>query len=202
MTTYLECPRCRMKVKANIPTHQGIIKRLVDLSVNIPHIEPIKKLLRKNKSLFEAKESLYNVNSLYTYKELFDDSLKFAKQLTSLNFDCIIGLPRNGLIVASLIASYTGTPLSTPDDFKRGVVWRSRSIEPKPISSVLLVDEIMSSGRNMREALNLIKDSKLKISTATLLIPKSNKIRPDYTFREIDGQACEWEIKDEGKRKW
>jgi hypoxanthine phosphoribosyltransferase len=123
------------------------------------------------------------------------DSFIFAEKIPN-DYDVIVGLPRAGLIVASIIASKFGRPLSTPNNFVRGEVWKSRTVEKPRIRRILLVDEIIASGQSMRLAVEKLLrfDSSLVIHTAALLRYERSVVVVDYNLRKKDyGLVLEWE---------
>jgi len=123
---------------------------------------------------------------------------KLAERLPLAGFDCIVGIPRSGLIFANIIASKRGLPLSTPDDFIRGIVWQSRT-KPKPnvYKKILLVDEAVGTGRKMEEAIEVLKtfDPNLSISTASLFRPFYKAQKVDHYQVALKGfSAFEWTL--------
>lgn len=189
------CPRCGVYFDNHAP----------ESLINEPQTRSLRYWLKQNiPSLFFFLKKHRNIvikkYKYYSLKDLTDDSFKFVEKIPN-DFDIIIGLPRAGLIVSTIIATEFGRPLSTPDDFIQGIMWKSRSVKKPSIKKVLLVDEIMSSGRNMREAIQKIKqyDSSLVISTAALIQKKGHGISVDYNLITVKGKVIyEWEsVKEE-----
>jgi orotate phosphoribosyltransferase len=65
-------------------------------------------------------------------------------------FDVVAGVPRSGMLVASLIGLKLGKPISTPDLLRRGLAWPPESqqehLEKIAFEKVLLVDDTVNSG--------------------------------------------------------
>ena len=69
---------------------------------------------------------------------------KLAAKLPT-HFDCVIGIPRNGLLFANIVASRLGLPLSTPTNFCRGEVWQSKkAFKTTEYKKVLLLEDSLS----------------------------------------------------------
>ena len=122
---------------------------------------------------------------------------KLAEQLP-LDVDCVIGIPRSGLMFASVIATKRGLPLSTPVDFTMGIVWQATT-RPLPSSykKVLIVDDSVGAGGKMEAAVKKIKafDSSLEVRTACLLTtPGGDKRVESYQAKLTGYPMYEWNI--------
>jgi hypoxanthine phosphoribosyltransferase len=99
---------------------------------------------------------------------MVDDWCRFLPR----EFDCIVGIPRSGLLIADQIALNFGLPLSIPDDFLRGVVWQSRVLSyPQEFKRVLVVDDCVGNGRDLTQALCTLKKAfpKTEFKSAALV---------------------------------
>lgn len=85
---------------------------------------------------------------LLTWSDIYLLTEDWCKTLPS-TFDCVIGVPRGGLIIADVIALNFGVPLSSPENFVRGEVWQSRSLPIREFKKVLLVDDCVDQGRSL-----------------------------------------------------
>jgi adenine/guanine phosphoribosyltransferase-like PRPP-binding protein len=88
--------------------------------------------------------------------------------------DVVIGIPRSGLIPASMIATSLGCPLTTPDLFAEGRFWTSRLLEPPSpdsIRSILLVDDSIDRGSSLEAARRRIEaaDGDHRITTLAVV---------------------------------
>jgi hypothetical protein len=114
------------------------------------------------------------------------------------DFDCILGVPRNGLLVASVLALKMGKPLSTADDFVRGIVWTSRGYEkPSTYKRVLLVEDAVNSARTMKEDIAKLKayDANLEVKTGCLF-PQNPEMQKwvDYYYAITHNAPAEWHM--------
>jgi orotate phosphoribosyltransferase len=93
------------------------------------------------------------------------------------SYDLIMGIPRSGLLVASIIALKLAKPLSTPEHFLQGKCWRSKAMHKENnLTSILLVDDSITSGRTMkRVAGSLLEHSNnITITRAALMATKNS----------------------------
>lgn len=86
------------------------------------------------------------------------------------DIDCVIGIGRKGLLVADIIALRLGLPLSTPEDFLRGTIWQSKSLPMHPIRKVLVVDDAISQGRELKASVESIKAHRPDLIVESLVI--------------------------------
>ena len=116
-----------------------------------------------------------------TIREATALTLKWAESLPN-KFDVIIGVPRSGLWIASILALKFGRPLSTPNAFVHGEVWQSLHVKKSNVHNVLLVEDDVIHGRQIGKAYRQLKqfDSTLKIETASLFVTSEAKNIPDY----------------------
>lgn len=123
---------------------------------------------------------------------------KLAERLPLSDFDCIIGIPRSGLLFASVIATKRGLPLSTPHCFARGVVWQSaRKAESRPCRKVLLVEDFTGSGSQLEQALEVVRscDPALQVCTASVFVYGGGSQKVDYFQATLRGfTVLEWNV--------
>lgn len=153
--------------------------------------------------------------SYVSMEELAALTMEWAKTLPR-EYDVIVGVPRSGLLVASMIAGKLGKPLSTPDQFPE-VVWKSKQISTGPILNILLVDDSISTGNSMREAKEklalAVRGKDISITTAALIVSPGSEdavdlfhvvVKPPRLFEwnllhahkgsiavDLDGVLCE-----------
>lgn len=113
-------------------------------------------------------------------------------------YDVIIGIPRSGLLVANILATKLGRPLSTPDLFIRNEYWQSKSMPTKEsLQKALLVDDSITSGRTMQQARDLLESHlpHLAITTGVLISRKDRLNYTDLHFTIIPKpRLFEWNI--------
>lgn len=71
-------------------------------------------------------------------------------------FDCIVGIPRSGMIPASIIATHLQMPLSMPEAYTSGIVYGRSGQRVTQGRRVLLVDDSCNKGRAMDRAVRLL----------------------------------------------
>lgn len=72
------------------------------------------------------------------------------------SFDVIVGIPRSGMIVASLLATHLQKPLADIDGFLKGDSYHRFNVKV-PGRRVLLVDDSVNKGRAMNFAVDRVK---------------------------------------------
>ena len=119
--------------------------------------------------------------------------------------DIVIGVPRSGMLVASLIALYLNLPLSDLDSFvkgeiyslgktKKNVDWISDISEARQI---LIVEDSSYTGASIREAKQRIQDSPYKDRVVFLaaIVTKDAKKLVDISFMERQPpRVFEWNM--------
>lgn len=92
-------------------------------------------------------------------RSVADMDLAISRNLWKLDrsaFDVVVGIPRSGMIPASIIATYLQMPLATLEGYCSGLV-HGRSGKPVTASDrILLVDDTSNKGGAMQRALKLI----------------------------------------------
>ena len=143
-------------------------------------MQKMKSWVKRHKHLRKIARSLIlpfkrdtSLNDFITFEEGFALASDWAEKLPK-DFDIIVGVPRSGLIIASIIATKMGKPLKTPDDFIRGIVWFSSDAKAPKINKVLLIEDSVSQARALNNAYGLLKnyDPTLQIKRASLYASK------------------------------
>jgi len=116
-------------------------------------------------------------------------------------YDLVVGVPRSGMFIASLIALKLGKGLTTPELLVEGKYWHSNFVKDRaPITSdthVLLVDDAMDTGRAMTRAMQQIRsvNSDIKVSRACLIVREEAIPDVDLYFKVIPApRVYEWNI--------
>src|SRR5271157_2584959 len=123
-------------------------------------MNPIKQFVKSNPILLKAvrsiRKKLYSSSDLriYSIKDATNLTEQWCKMLPS-SFDVVLGIPRSGLFIASIIAMKFQKPLATPEGFMKGEIWYCRSVPsaklPEKVKRVLLVDDSVATGGRMKE---------------------------------------------------
>jgi adenine/guanine phosphoribosyltransferase-like PRPP-binding protein len=112
------------------------------------------------------------------------------------DIDVVVGIPRSGLLIAALLATRLGKPLSTPDLFMEDKYWLSNRIQPNEARRVLLVEDSVRTGDTLRRHRAMLETkADITITTAALIASKAQSQGLDYFFRIIDNpRLFEWNM--------
>jgi uncharacterized HAD superfamily protein len=93
------------------------------------------------------------------FRSVGDMDRAIANNLWKLDrkqFDVVVGIPRSGMIPASIIATYLQMPLATLEGYIAGIV-HGRSGRPvRPSDRILLVDDTSNKGGAMKRAVAML----------------------------------------------
>jgi uncharacterized HAD superfamily protein/hypoxanthine phosphoribosyltransferase len=97
-------------------------------------------------------------------------------RIRALSFDVVVHIPRSGTIPASLISTYLCKPLASVDEFCAGMV-STRKSDVGSTGRVLLVEDSVRTGRQMRTAVDRIKKAKPGTKIATIAVYLTEDLR-------------------------
>jgi orotate phosphoribosyltransferase len=123
------------------------------------------------------------------------------------DYDIIVGIPRGGLMLASMIALKLGKPLSTPEQFRDGQYWMGSHVEEKykknEFYNVLLVDDNVGSERTIEEPARMIRSShkNIKVTKAALIVNEDAVKYVDLYFKALHAYPPVGEWKFMGKKR-
>jgi len=116
-------------------------------------------------------------------------------------YDLIVGVPRSGMLIASIIALKLGKALATPELLRQGKFWHSSFIQGKlsleEINHVLVVDDSVDTGRAMSRAMESIQSASegITVTKASLIVRKEAKPMVDLYHKVISPPSVfEWNI--------
>ena len=139
-----------------------------------------------------------NFRSIDDLNKLIKSRLPYIPQV-----DAIIGIPRSGMIPASLIALYLGKPLYTVDQFYQGgyinFTERIKSHKPSIIKRVLVIDDSCNTGNCLRQVRDvLLKWSRsIEILYAAVYVTEQASKMVDFYFEICPlPRVFEWNIMD------
>lgn len=106
----------------------------------------------------------------------------------------VVGLPRSGLIPASIISTYLGWPLSTVEEFMNGLTYYGRKTDVVLHGRILLVDDMVHSGKQMNNALKHLMEKYPNLIVRFLSIydaypnePKHKRVlSPDLSLMQLE----------------
>ncbi|MBW2296680.1 MAG: hypothetical protein JRF32_03620 [Deltaproteobacteria bacterium] len=118
-----------------------------------------------------------------------------------IQYDIIVGIPRSGMLIASIIALKLGKPLTTPDLFAKKEFWLSTKVDQHPNfikqMNVLLVDDSINSGKSMRESIDFMRQAEFDFDITTAALITSDETNPlvDIYYKYIKHpRIFEWNM--------
>lgn len=174
----------------------------------------IRDKLAHSNNKYASKAYLYlkmlerkHITGRYTFvsfDELLVWTLNWIKTFPT-TYDLIIGIPRSGLLVASIIALKLGKPLTTPELMVKNKYWMSKRARRKTkLQNILLVDDSITDGKTMKESLKLIRayNKKFNITKAALIATEESKDFLDLYYKIIPHpRLFEWNLLHSKKGK-
>jgi adenine/guanine phosphoribosyltransferase-like PRPP-binding protein len=188
----------RLKVKSKLSHYAHLAKRELNVIKNEGLIQAIKKTNRyltqeggiKN-ILLKSEDGKLTFISLHDAISWIDD---WCIELQPQNYDIIAGIPRGGLIIASIIATRYDKPLSTPDELLNGKAWRAETLIAKG-SKVLLIDDTLSSGYTMQKTREEIRKLNYQVTTAVMVALPEMGSKADCIYKFLSRPfQCEWDL--------
>lgn len=143
--------------------------------------------------------------AVLNFRSLEDLNLAIVKKLhtiRSLNVDLIVGIPRSGMIPASLIATHLQLPFTDVDSYNsnRWYVRNKKITVPTDIPNnplqILLVDDTINTGNAMRNVVRSLKKSNDMIIKFAVYGSPKNKIEDiDFVCEECPlPRAFQWNL--------
>ena len=116
-------------------------------------------------------------------------------------YDLVVGVPRSGMLIASIIALKLGKGLTTPELLREGKFWHSSFVNEKSsldeVKHVLLVDDAVDTGRAMSGAMDLIRpvSKHIAVTKASLIVREESRPMVDLYHKVIaPPRVYEWNI--------
>lgn len=138
------------------------------------------------------KLDLDSINFI-NYTQMVQDIIKWSDQLPR-DFDCVVGLPRSGLLVATIIAQLKNIPVASIDkDNKLILLQKGRRVASDVIKKLLVVDDSMSVGNTLRDAKHMLKEYNCEYGA--LYYTSISEQLLDYGFKEVNQlRVFEWNL--------
>jgi uncharacterized HAD superfamily protein/adenine/guanine phosphoribosyltransferase-like PRPP-binding protein len=168
------------------------IIRKEGLAVAIREIRTWYKITNRFKKTNTQMQARIPVGQKFTWKTYEDLVNQILQWDIGSDYDIIIGIPRSGLIIASILATKYGKPLSTPDMFQKGKYWVSDCYTGiVNTGKILLVDDSCSSGSSILKAKQIIG----KCTTACIYAPPGIGSIIDISLEKVSApNQYEWSI--------
>jgi orotate phosphoribosyltransferase len=118
----------------------------------------------------------------------------FAKRFKELSIDRVIGPTTGGMVIAYEVARQMGKPyfFAEPNEKGEGRVF-GRGFSLKPKERILIVDDVLTTGRSLIEVLNLVQRESGEIMGVGVLLDRSggkvNLGRPYYALATLDVES-------------
>jgi orotate phosphoribosyltransferase len=155
--------------------------------------------VRHAKQIFAGKQFTF-----VTVNKMVKWTTEWIK-LFPTNYDIIVGIPRSGLLVATVVALKLGKPVTTPELFAQNQYWKSKLIDKiEQYTTVLLIDDSATSGKAMVESYQLLKsyNKNLMITKAALIVTEESKEFVDLYYKIVPHpRIFEWNLMHAKKGK-
>ncbi len=136
------------------------------------------------------------MNKLYYSYEMFkNDTLKLTSLSESFKEDAILGIARGGLTLShfmSQVLNQRNLFIINTISYDRKIQKDSVEIFNIPnldgLKKVLIVDDIIDSGKTLQEVLKLLKEKypKVEFKIATLFYKDKSLVKPDFSINKTD----------------
>lgn len=120
---------------------------------------------------------------------------RHMSSLRQYKIECVVGIPRSGMLAASLVALYMNLPLTDVYSFgQKRSWWRNTTPDAGKFRKILLVDDSVNGGNAMRAAM-----AHMEIQPRRLAIyGRANSVEAGYVdqiLEAIDGpRVFEWNL--------
>jgi uncharacterized HAD superfamily protein len=125
-----------------------------------------------------------------SYETFVKDILDWARQLPK--YDLVVGIPRSGMIPATILSLYWNVPLASLKDFVEGKLMGSGNrLRLKPIKRVLIVDDSIFRGVSLNKAKEILKDKKEDIDYGAVY--SAGIVFPEHYYKVVkQTRAFQW----------
>ena len=138
---------------------------------------------------------------MINYRSIDDLNRTIKEKLHLIpDVDCIVGIPRSGMLAASLIALYTGKPLASIEQVGKYASnqFTNRISLSTGIKTALVVDDSCSSGNAMNKVKEFLAPyDNVKFIYCAVYVLESSKNKVDFYFEICEHlRLFEWNIMD------
>ena len=165
-----------------------------------------KQFVKSHPTLYKAAKKLKpqsrapRLENFTSMPMSFDYVNTWLQQVPNI-FDCYVGVPRAGLLFANILASCYGRALATPEGFIRGEIWNCHGIQNQQIKNVLIIEDSILTGKQLRESTEIIKayNPLLTVKTASLFVTDFKNAKVDYClFSRSEFTWAAWNLLTSG----
>ncbi len=125
--------------------------------------------------------------------------LRSLPKLRGIAADCVVGIPRSGMLIGAIIAMHLNLPLASPDSVAKNEIWWRNTTSHSELKRIVLVDDSLNTGTAMGHAVNVIRQNANAVDiTRCVAYGRSDSVelgRTDMVLEAIDGQRIfEWNL--------
>lgn len=145
---------------------------------------------------------------MYSYRSISDLASVISKNINvvPVDIDLVVGVPRSGMLPASMIALFLNTPLTdlySYIDNRPLITGQTRRVKKNSLSQcnqakhILVVDDSIASGKSMQMAKSLLSELKnnVKITYCCIYGVPEAKSKVDIVFENVSmPRVFEWNI--------
>lgn len=136
---------------------------------------------------------------MLNFRSVADLNRAIAQNLWRLDrtkYDVVVGIPRSGMIPASLIATHLQLPLADATSYRHDLVFGRSGKLMAAGPRVLLVDDTSNNGHAMQRAVQMLGPRALKVTRLAIYGPyKGDNSIVDMFFEECPGpRAFQWNL--------
>lgn len=128
----------------------------------------------------------------YSYNDFIKD-LKVLSQKIDFKFDSILAVSRGGMTIGHFLGEYFDIrDVYCVNSIGYDGIKQLESVEIfnlpnfKRAKNILIVDDIVDSGKTMKELIKNLKGLDLNIKTASIFYKESAKFKPDFFVKYAD----------------
>lgn len=120
----------------------------------------------------------------------FQQEIEQLSRNIDLKFDMIVGITRGGVVPARILSSLLNVPkMACISVEKQGEERKviTELLEDLSGKTILLVEDMLETGRSLMMAKNYLESKGAKVKTACLYTLPSSEVKPDYCLKEVEG---------------
>ncbi|MEG0007289.1 MAG: phosphoribosyltransferase family protein [Aeromonas sp.] len=151
---------------------------------------------------------LENKVNMYSYRSISDLSSIISEKINIIpsDIDLVVGVPRSGMLPASIIALYLNTPLTDIYSYVENrplISGQTRRVKKNSLSQcdqakhILVVDDSIASGKSMQMAMSLLSEfkSSAKFTYCCIYGVSAARSKIDIIFENVSmPRIFEWNI--------
>lgn len=120
----------------------------------------------------------------------FQQEIELLSRNIDLKFDMIVGITRGGVVPARMLSSLLNIPKMACISVEKQEGGRkviTEILEDLTGKTILLVEDMLETGRSLMMAKNYLESKGAQVKTACLYTMAMSEIKPDYFLKEVEG---------------